>query len=78
MRRPNNREMNVLRHFVGSYIEPPGAFPGAGKKTFAAMVEMGWIEWVDSPETNQFGYRITEAGERARSQELKRIFKHGG
>lgn len=64
--KPNNREMKVLRHFVGSYIEPPGAFPGAGEKTFAAMVAKGWIEWVDSPETNEHGYRITEAGEKAR------------
>lgn len=64
MRKPNARELKVLRHFVGSYIEHPGAFVGAGKKTFADMVEMGWIEWVDSPETNEFGYRITEEGDR--------------
>lgn len=65
MRRPNAREMKVLRHFVGNYIESPGAFPGAGRKTFADMTALGWIEWVDSPETNEAGYRITEAGRRA-------------
>lgn len=54
----------MLRHFIGK-IEPPGAFPGAGEKTFAAMVAKGWIEWVDSPETNEHGYRITDAGEKA-------------
>lgn len=62
MRKPNSRELKVLRHFVGSYIEAPGAFPGAGKKTFDDMVQAGWIEWVDSPETNEHGYRITKAG----------------
>lgn len=66
MRKPNQRELKVLRHFVGSYIEPPGAFPGAGPKTFSDMVAMGWIEWVDSPETNEHGYRITDAGTEAR------------
>lgn len=65
MRKPNSREMKVLRHFVGSYIEHPGAFPGAGKKTFSDMVEAGWIVWVDSPATNEQGYRITEAGKAA-------------
>ncbi|WP_397542064.1 hypothetical protein [Roseovarius salis] len=63
--KPSSRELNVLHHFVGSHIEPPGAFPGAGEKTFAAMLAKGWIEWVDSPETNEHGYRITEAGEKA-------------
>ena len=66
MEKPNHREMKVLRHFVGSCIEPPGAFPGAGAKTFADMVTKGWIEWVDSPETNEHGYRITDAGEKVR------------
>jgi hypothetical protein len=65
MRAPNAREIKVLRHFVGSYLEPPGAFPGAGAATFKSMVAMGWIEWVESPETNQAGYRITEAGRTA-------------
>ena len=63
--KPSNRELKVLRHFVGRNIEPPGAFPGAGEKTFAAMVAKGWIEWVDSPETNEYGYRITDAGDKA-------------
>lgn len=66
MRKPNARELKVLRHFVGKHIEPPGAFPGAGKVTFGNMVAFGWIEWVDSPETNEAGYRITDEGERAR------------
>ena len=52
MRAPNAREIKVLRHFVGSYLEPPGAFPGAGAATFKSMVAMGWIEWVESLETN--------------------------
>jgi hypothetical protein len=65
-RKPNSRELKVLRHFVGSYIERPGAFPGAGEKTFEAMVAKGWIVWVDSPETNESGYRITDAGEKVR------------
>ncbi len=62
MRRPNFRELKVLRHFVGNYIEHPGAFPGAGKKTFETMIAEGWIEWIDSPETNEHGYRITDKG----------------
>jgi hypothetical protein len=66
MRKPNSRELKVLRHFVGSYIENPGAFPGAGRKTFDDMLAMDWIIWVESPETNERGYRITEEGERAR------------
>lgn len=67
MRKPNSREMKVLQHFVGSYIEKPGAFPrGTGRKTLDDMVAMGWIVWVESPETNEEGYQITEEGERAR------------
>jgi hypothetical protein len=62
MRKPNNRELKVLRHFVGSCIEHPDAFAGAGKKTLSDMIAEGWIEWVDSPETNEHGYRITEEG----------------
>ena len=65
MRKPNSRELKALRHFVGDYIEPPGAFPGVGPKTFDAMISEGWIVWVDSPETNEHGYRRTPAGERA-------------
>lgn len=66
MRKPNARELKVLRHFVGTNLEPPGAFPGAGPVTFRNMIAMGWIEWVDSPDTNQAGYRITQAGDAAR------------
>lgn len=69
MRKPNSRELKALRHFVGTYIESPGAFPrGTGKKTFDAMIAEGWVEWVDSPETKEFGYRITDEGERARDE----------
>lgn len=64
MRKPNSRELKVLRYFVGSGIESPGAFPGAGKKTFGDMIAAGWIEWVDSPQTSEHGYRITEEGNR--------------
>lgn len=65
MRKPNHRELKVLHHFVGTCIEHPGAFAGAGKKTFEAMIAEGWIEWVDSPETSEYGYRITEVGRQA-------------
>lgn len=65
MRKPNSRELKVLRHFVGDHLEPPGAFPGAGDKTFEAMIAEGWIVWVDSPATNEAGYRRTEMGHEA-------------
>lgn len=65
MRHPNKREEKVLRYFVGDYIEPPGAFSGAGKKTFDEMVRQGWIVWIDNPETNEHGYSITAAGKLA-------------
>lgn len=66
MRKPNYRELKVLRNFIGLNIESPGAFPGAGHKTFSDMVAMDWIVWVESPETNEQGYRITEKGKRAK------------
>lgn len=65
-RKPNSRERDALQRFMPGYIEDAGAFPGCGKKTFAHMVEMGWIEWVESPETFEEGYRITAEGERVR------------
>lgn len=65
MRKPTPREEKALRYFVPGYIEDPGAFPNVGKKTWAAMVAEGWVEWVSSPETNEEGYRITEAGREA-------------
>jgi hypothetical protein len=67
VRKPNSRELNVLNHFVGDCIEAPGAFSGAGKNTFDEMIKMGWIVWVDAPETGEFGYQITAAGVEARS-----------
>lgn len=63
MRKPSQRELKVLQHFVGDCIEAPSAFPGVGKATFDAMVQEGWIVWVNSPATNEAGYRITEAGD---------------
>lgn len=65
MREPNTRERRALRRFVGDDIEAPAAFPGAGEKTLKDMVAAGWIEWVDSLETNEHGYRITEEGRSA-------------
>lgn len=69
MRIATERELQVLRHFVGPKIEPPYAFPGVGPKTFAAMVAEGWIEWASSPETFVYGYRITEKGKTAANPE---------
>jgi hypothetical protein len=65
MRRPTPRETKALRYFMKGHIEEPGAFPGVGKKTWAAMVAEGWVEWVDAPATNEAGYRRTALGERA-------------
>lgn len=64
-RKPSPREEKALRYFMPGHIEEPGAFPGVGKTTWAAMVAAGWVEWVDSPETNEAGYRITDAGRQA-------------
>ena len=66
MRRPNSRELKVLKYMLLDTIEKPGNFPGAGKKTFGDMIDLGWIEWVDSPKTNEAGYRITAEGIKVR------------
>ena len=65
MRRPSPRETKALRYFMPGHIEEPGAFPGIGAKTWAAMVAEGWVEWVSSPSTNEEGYMITSAGQEA-------------
>jgi hypothetical protein len=66
MRKPNSRELNVLNHFVDDCIEAPGAFSGAGQRTFDEMIKMGWIVWIDALETGEFGYQITASGFEAR------------
>lgn len=67
MRRPTARELNALRSMMPGYIEKEGSIPGVGKVTFDKMIALGWIEWVDSPQTNEKGYRITESGIEAKS-----------
>lgn len=61
-RRPTPKESKTLRYFMINQIEDPANFPGVGKVTWANMVAQGWVKWVSSPETNEEGYMITEAG----------------
>ena len=67
MRKPNARELKALRYFMPGHIEKPGFCPGVGKKTYEDMIALGWVEWVDSPSTNEAGYRITLMGIEAKS-----------
>lgn len=62
--RPNSRELKALRYMMPNTIEHPAIVAGVGKKTWEGMVRKGWVEWIDSPETNENGYRITEEGQR--------------
>ncbi len=67
MNHPNTRELKALRQLT---IEWEHRSKLGGAKTFAALIEHGWIE----PFTghNPFGdrYQITEAGRAARSAGL--------
>lgn len=65
---PTKREMDVLRALFGGSIEGRGGLPFIGVKTIADLLAKGWIDEVpEGAIGQQMGYRITEAGEAARS-----------
>ena len=65
MRKPNSRELKVLREFVGSYPEPWGRFVGAGEATKETLLEQGWIRPNQNPDYPSDYFEITKEGEAA-------------
>lgn len=66
--KPNSREAKALRYMMPNTIEKPAIVAGVGKQTWDVIIRKGWVEWVDSPETNEEGYRITDEGQRVAFQ----------
>ena len=60
---PNGRELSALRKIT--YLWEDRAKLGAGKVTFAALLENGWIKLFEGHNPRGERYSITEAGQNA-------------
>lgn len=64
LRKPNNREKEVLRTFSGT-PEPWARFSGAGKATLESLLAAGWIRPNSDPDYPADYYEITPEGDEA-------------
>jgi len=65
MTRPSNRELKVLSHLGEDNVLRADDFKDVGEKTFARMLEKGWIA-----EAEAGGYRATPRGLRVHMEEM--------